>query len=86
MFFLCLEQSELKTTWVDMEFAPGDQVEIPGMVQICIFCEPAIKWKYLALYLPVLKSISSVVCLWCLYVCVLYVEIEFKLLFHEITF
>lgn len=69
-----------------MEFAPGDQVKIPGMVQICIFCESAIKWKYLDLYLPVLKIMSSVVCLWCLYTCVLYVEIEFKLLFHEITF
>ena len=69
-----------------MEFAPGDQVKIPGMVQICIFCEPAIKWKYLDLCLPVLKIMSSVVCLWCLYTCVLYIEIEFKLLFHEITF
>lgn len=69
-----------------MEFAPGDQVEIPGMVQICIFCEPAIKWKYPDLYSPVLKIMSSVVCLWYLYICVLYVEIEFKLLFHEITF
>lgn len=69
-----------------MEFAPGDQVKMPGMVQMCTFCEPTIKWKYLDLYLPVLQIMSSVLCLPCLYTCVLYVAIEFRLLFHEITF
>lgn len=68
---LSLEQSELKTTWVAVEFELGDQAKIPGMVQMCAFCEPAIKWKYPDLYFPFVKIMSSLLCLHCLYTCVL---------------
>lgn len=57
-----------------------------GMVQICIFCEPAIKWKYLDLYSPVLRLCPLwYACGIFIFVCLM-LEIEFKLLFHEITF
>lgn len=71
---------------MDVEFAPGAQVEIPGMVQISASCEPTVQWKSLDLCSPFLNITFYVLCFGIFILVYPYVEIDFRLLFSLIEF